>query len=435
MYNIARGIDNDPVTIRQKSKSIACSKNFFGPTALVNLKDLKEWINDLSIILSERLTKDYEEYHRKARNIVVIFTYQTSSGNVTNSRTYPLNSYDPSKIAKHTFEILDKHCIKNSDKFKIKHIGMSASKFEDYHSSRTLKAFFDSTVATKKNQQEDVIGTCSKSDINEEIMSLILKKKSQEDDDLVQNDDIYEASTISLDYDDRTNLSYVDESLECHDEDCRMTDSSDKDSITNETFYTKAENLDESSFFNNYFKEEEERSVKRHFDTSRQLEIMDVDDRTNANKSNNEIVKKVTPNEEFCAECKKLILTKEMPSHKDYHFALKLCQDETTIRTPYNDKLLKKEVKSKTKQKLTKRKQENYVKLTTFLRNTDVPEDEPSETCRECTKKISVREMKSHLDYHVAKKLHQELNRSSTSLSTTRINARSNTISSYFKPT
>lgn len=438
------------MTIRQKPKSVACSKNFAGPTALVNINDVVQWVNDLSFILSERLTKDYDEYNRKAKNIVVIFTYVNDSNSITSSRTQPLNSYETNKVAEITLDVLNRNCIKDSDKFKIKHIGMSASKFEDCKSNMTLKAFFQNNIAKQKNnEQTQEIATCSKNNINAEIMSLIMEKKCSQqivNDDMESKDLIYEVTTASVS-DVASDLQHVNESLECHDTDCpfnvdKNSESSNNDSITNETFYENP--LDESSFFNTYFKEcdQQSSSVNRHFDTSRQLEDMDVsDDFTNTSISKelnpiiNNNVENATSAKELCDECNKLIPVSEMLSHKDHHFALKLYKEDSIIhKTPNNkNKTIngKLDVKSKNKQKT--KKLNNHVKLTSFLQHTPITSDgEPTEICMECGKNIPTKDWASHLDFHTAKKLHIELNR--FHVQNTGTIKKSNTINSYFKP-
>lgn len=61
LYNIARGIDNEPVEARLIPKSIGCCKRFPGKTALKTRQEIEHWINELAKEVGVRLSKDYEE--------------------------------------------------------------------------------------------------------------------------------------------------------------------------------------------------------------------------------------------------------------------------------------------------------------------------------------------------------------------------------------
>lgn len=61
LYNIARGINNDPVEARLIPKSIGCCKRFPGKTALKTRQEIEHWINELAVEVADRLTQDYEE--------------------------------------------------------------------------------------------------------------------------------------------------------------------------------------------------------------------------------------------------------------------------------------------------------------------------------------------------------------------------------------
>lgn len=58
LYNIARGIDLDPVTPRLVSKSLGCCKNFPGKTALSTKADVTHWLSELAAEVAERLDED-----------------------------------------------------------------------------------------------------------------------------------------------------------------------------------------------------------------------------------------------------------------------------------------------------------------------------------------------------------------------------------------
>ncbi len=58
LFNMAHGIDHEPVTVRLIAKSIGCSKNFPGRTALTTRKNVDYWMHNLITELVERLNED-----------------------------------------------------------------------------------------------------------------------------------------------------------------------------------------------------------------------------------------------------------------------------------------------------------------------------------------------------------------------------------------
>lgn len=146
LYLMARGIDLETVTPKFMSKSIAVSKNFRGKNEISSTHTLKFWLKELAKEIVERLEKDEADCKRLAKHLIVSFTQgaiQAGQKDVSSSRTVPLNgnslnSYTAEQIADEAFEIIKR----NTAKFmkaegtvlmnqNIKHLGMSAGKFED----------------------------------------------------------------------------------------------------------------------------------------------------------------------------------------------------------------------------------------------------------------------------------------------------------------
>ncbi|KAJ8384763.1 hypothetical protein AAFF_G00198490 [Aldrovandia affinis] len=71
LFELCRGIDFEPVKPRQLPKSIGCSKNFPGKTALATREQVQHWLQQLALELEERLTKDREMNGRVARQLTV----------------------------------------------------------------------------------------------------------------------------------------------------------------------------------------------------------------------------------------------------------------------------------------------------------------------------------------------------------------------------
>lgn len=89
LYNIARGIDLEPVQARFNPKSIGCCKQFRGKSALIDLESLKKWLKDLGDEIEDRLEKDAVENNRTPKQMVVSFSTQLLDGrDMSSSRSY-----------------------------------------------------------------------------------------------------------------------------------------------------------------------------------------------------------------------------------------------------------------------------------------------------------------------------------------------------------
>lgn len=137
LYNIARGIDNEPVTTRLVSKSIGACKKFPGKQAITSLDVLRHWAGELSEEVCERLEEDRTENERRATLAVVCYHYYQNKTTVTQSRSYTLNSYKPERMANRCVEIVSK-----STNCPIAYLGISAGKFIPAKGSDNFRNFF-----------------------------------------------------------------------------------------------------------------------------------------------------------------------------------------------------------------------------------------------------------------------------------------------------
>ncbi|XP_043479251.1 DNA polymerase eta-like isoform X1 [Leptopilina heterotoma] len=152
LYNIARGIDNEPVTTRLVSKSIGVCKKFPGKQAIANAETLKSWLKDLTAEVCERLDQDLEENERRATLLTVSFHYYQDKVEISQSRSCPLNSYKPEKVADSCFNIITK-----SVQHPVAFIGLSAGKFIAAKGSDYFRSFFKTNPnkeETKTNSSE-----------------------------------------------------------------------------------------------------------------------------------------------------------------------------------------------------------------------------------------------------------------------------------------
>lgn len=89
LYNIARGIDLEPVQARFNPKSIGCCKQFRGKAALLTLDCLRKWFKDLGDEIDDRLEQDALETNRTPKQMVVSYAVQMQDGRDTSSsRSY-----------------------------------------------------------------------------------------------------------------------------------------------------------------------------------------------------------------------------------------------------------------------------------------------------------------------------------------------------------
>ncbi|XP_078041307.1 DNA polymerase eta isoform X2 [Augochlora pura] len=137
LYNIARGVDNEPVTMRLVSKSIGACKKFPGKQAITSLDVLTHWANELSAEVCERLEKDQEENERRATLLTICYHYYQNKTVVSQSRSCNLNSYKPEKMAAQCINIVSK-----STQCPVAYLGISAGKFVQAKGLESFKNFF-----------------------------------------------------------------------------------------------------------------------------------------------------------------------------------------------------------------------------------------------------------------------------------------------------
>ncbi|XP_069698469.1 DNA polymerase eta [Periplaneta americana] len=157
LYNIARGIDHDPVTQRLISKSIGCCKKFPGKQALATKQQVQFWLSELSAEVAERLEKDLEENKRRAKLLTVSYHQDIDSRSSSFTRSGPLTSYEREKIAADAFELVKRSNTGSHDNQdlwypRLKFLGLSVGKFVDENVAQnsTLHDFFKTTQKGKE---------------------------------------------------------------------------------------------------------------------------------------------------------------------------------------------------------------------------------------------------------------------------------------------
>ncbi|NXU52278.1 POLH polymerase, partial [Turnix velox] len=103
LYDLCRGIEEEPVKNRYLPQSIGCSKNFPGRTALATQKEVQHWLLQLALELESRLTQDRSQNHRVARQLMVAIRME---GDTRVSRNCALSRYDAQKMCNDAFTLI-----------------------------------------------------------------------------------------------------------------------------------------------------------------------------------------------------------------------------------------------------------------------------------------------------------------------------------------
>ncbi|XP_011865850.1 PREDICTED: DNA polymerase eta [Vollenhovia emeryi] len=148
LYNIARGIDDEPVINRLLAKSIGACKKFPGKQAITSLEVLKHWAGDLAAEVCERLEEDFIENQRRATLLVIAYHYYQNKGTISQTRSLALSSYKPEKMASQCVDVITK-----STQCPVVFVGISVTKFVPSKESGSFLKFFKNT----KPKEEEVV--------------------------------------------------------------------------------------------------------------------------------------------------------------------------------------------------------------------------------------------------------------------------------------
>ncbi|XP_032717974.1 DNA polymerase eta isoform X3 [Lontra canadensis] len=106
LYAMCRGIEHDPVKPRKLPKTIGCSKNFPGKTALATQEQVQWWLLQLAHELEERLIKDRNDNDRVATQLAVIIRVQGDKRLSSARRCCALTRYDAHKMSRDAFAVI-----------------------------------------------------------------------------------------------------------------------------------------------------------------------------------------------------------------------------------------------------------------------------------------------------------------------------------------
>ncbi|NXA32710.1 POLH polymerase, partial [Eudromia elegans] len=156
LYDLCRGIEDEPVKKRHLAQSIGCSKNFPGKTALATQKEVQHWILQLALELECRLIKDRSQNNRVAKQLMVAIRAQ---GDVRLSRCCALSRYDAQKMSSDAFAVIQNFNVAGAHQAAwsppLISVLLSASKFSE---APTLLSAGIATFLTSDAQSEGTDG-------------------------------------------------------------------------------------------------------------------------------------------------------------------------------------------------------------------------------------------------------------------------------------
>lgn len=132
---------------------------------------MKNWLRDLTAEVCERLDQDLEENERRATLLTVSFHYYQNQVETSQSRSCPLNSYKPEKVAASCFNVITK-----SVQHPISFIGLSAGKFIAAKGSDFFRNFFK----TNTNKHDNETNSSESTDVKKELNTNVEHKNDHE---------------------------------------------------------------------------------------------------------------------------------------------------------------------------------------------------------------------------------------------------------------
>lgn len=435
MYLLARGINLEAVTSRYTSKSIGCCKNFPGKNAITGIKTLIHWLNELASEINDRLEKDLVENSRRAKLLTVSFMQTINNEEVSSSRSIPLDSYEKEKMAADAFECLKKNTRQflSSDNTStlnnaIKFLGLSVSKFEKEIVKRNMiQEMFQKQKTVPENQyvaKEESSTKCfqESNDLSEPIIDKENDQKSTTKPSSAKVG-FFQKHFANKTKPDTPSPTEQQNSAEDNKKPPQQVEQLPPDlSAQPSTSGLQIRTIDninssvvletnESKRFSSEISEGETTTAVSTEEQAKEIKLTPEYTKVYA-----EFYNQALNLEEFmkvCDQCKKKVSSFEYESHLDYHFALNLSHQQ---RQEFRRNIKTKPATPKSSPSPKVKKNEvPTVSISSFFKKETVdavlPPPGELEICSECKKPVPLESFVEHSDYHAAKKLQMELNR------------------------
>lgn len=359
----------------------------------------------MSAEVCERLEQDQEENERRASLLTVSFQYYQNKNSVSQSRSSALSTYKPEKVAEQSFNIVTKA----TQQLPVSFLGISAGKFIKAKGSENFMNFFKVT-ANDKNV----------TDSNKVVENLTIKEEIEKDGDTSNVENYRRNDTVE----------------KSDDKDCKSSNhiqnnrrsspcSSIKKSLKTDNF--------KKSFFMNILKEKQVRNDS--------IEVVSKVDEISENSCDNDCIDVIESKTDVIETkpCEKSIqsdtnhlstqlqeifpdlndidpnIVKLLPIHLQEEAKKFLQVKENNQGQVETNKTKGKEL-NKLKGKNIKSKPFNQKQnIQSFFIKTDVNNDFENnlKKCPQCDQLILINKFDEHADYHIAKNLQKEMNRTS----------------------
>lgn len=417
LFNICRGIDLEPVKARSSSQSIGCCKKFPGRNKLADIEALQHWLLELSSEIQERLEKDINMNNRRASHLILNMVLEVDSKDVSVSRSRNLPSYDADDIAKSCMLIIKENMVPlfrpNSQKYltyPLKYLGISVGKFTNNTNAtttNTIKTLFQKQITKepKKVESSDSIentktNECCKENNTNKSNEVNVKANEtvtgNDEDESAGSYFLQVLKQIQNESREKRNSLVTERTMEICDDSLKERSSLSEESTEQITSLNETENVnsahllkEENSNLNHSDannSESIEKTTNEHVEGDHSANTTDIANTKLENDYNSEYIELALPkyNPELlkyvkCSICDKEILDNEITiqTHKDYHYALELNQQQREeyrqqikMRAKQNSDKSKSSQPSK-KAKHNNTKESKYVHITKYFQKQD----------------------------------------------------------------
>ncbi|XP_015373333.1 PREDICTED: DNA polymerase eta-like isoform X2 [Diuraphis noxia] len=144
LYQISKGIDNEPVESRLIPKSIGSCKSF--PTGLKVKEEIKQWLNTLMNDIVDKLKDDYEANKRRATLMTVSVRYLDKKTKLPTSQCFEVTTYNHNKLLDSSFSSL---CTMTDNqksihwKNPISFLGVAIGRFVEINAKSSIDNYFN----------------------------------------------------------------------------------------------------------------------------------------------------------------------------------------------------------------------------------------------------------------------------------------------------
>eukprot|EP00102_Acyrthosiphon_pisum_P018963 XP_016656173.1 PREDICTED: DNA polymerase eta-like isoform X2 [Acyrthosiphon pisum] len=148
LYQISKGIDNEPVESRLIPKSIGSCKSF--PTGLKVKEEIKQWLNTLMNDIVDKLKDDYEANKRKATLMTVSVRYLDKKTKLPTSQCFEVTTYSHNKLLDTAYSSL---CTMTENqkslqwKNPISFLGVAIGRFVEMNVKSSIDNYFNKGAA------------------------------------------------------------------------------------------------------------------------------------------------------------------------------------------------------------------------------------------------------------------------------------------------